>query len=663
MRILQAIFFFVGVLATNHAPAADVSWDGGAGSGSWQDADNWTDDALPAANQSAAIGDLPEGVGATVTLADETTAAGVELTAGAVVDTGSGRLILSEGVLASGEGSGLILRRFETPELAPSLDAASVTLIAGATLELENALARLATATPGTGSIGVVTLDAGTTLVATGGGVFRFDDDLEGNEATQLNNNGTLRVARPAGAPVEEVFTFLIESTDPGAVVNLTGDGGTGAIELEANTTLSIGVKSAPLTGPITLASGSVLSFAGEAINDGTIQGAGLVDAVGFVNNGLVRANGASPLVMGGPGTSFDLDGSTETGRLEALDGDLRIDVRLADNFGGEATIGANHQADFRFGWTLGGPATLNLNGAPGAPATLATSGIQSGATFFDGETIVRGTVNVAGEGQILGDATFFPSAEVHLADEDAQLALGGVVAIRQGAEFGGNGSVTLLAGGVTTLETGAAVSVPVVNAGTLHVDGAAFLEIYEQTSEGAFEITIGGVNTVDSLIVTGAALLDGQYGVTLTDGFVPSDGDVFAILLAGGGVGGEFSGVSAPLPTLPAGLDWAIDYTANEVLLSVFATGDPLDGDYNGDGVVNAADYTVWRDNEGSTTETAADGDGNGTVGPEDYDLWAANYGATTMSVAVPEPAGAAIVAACCLAAVRRRGGESHRQ
>jgi hypothetical protein len=51
---------------------------------------------------------------------------------------------------------------------------------------------------------------------------------------------------------------------------------------------------------------------------------------------------------------------------------------------------------------------------------------------------------------------------------------------------------------------------------------------------------------------------------------------------------------------------------------------------DYNSDGFVNAADYTVWRDNLGATG-IAPPGDGNGKDGVTqlDYDNWAANYGA----------------------------------
>ena len=41
--------------------------------------------------------------------------------------------------------------------------------------------------------------------------------------------------------------------------------------------------------------------------------------------------------------------------------------------------------------------------------------------------------------------------------------------------------------------------------------------------------------------------------------------------------------------------------------------------GDYSGNGVVDAADYTVWRDNAG------------GVFAPADYDVWADNYGASS--------------------------------
>ncbi len=50
--------------------------------------------------------------------------------------------------------------------------------------------------------------------------------------------------------------------------------------------------------------------------------------------------------------------------------------------------------------------------------------------------------------------------------------------------------------------------------------------------------------------------------------------------------------------------------------------------GDYNGDGSVDAADYTVWRNDEGSTTRLVADGDGSGKVDANDYEVWKNHYG-----------------------------------
>ena len=51
------------------------------------------------------------------------------------------------------------------------------------------------------------------------------------------------------------------------------------------------------------------------------------------------------------------------------------------------------------------------------------------------------------------------------------------------------------------------------------------------------------------------------------------------------------------------------------------------LPGDYNGDGVVDAADYTVWRDGVGSQ-ELAADGTRAGIVEDGDYTLWKEFFG-----------------------------------
>ena len=57
-----------------------------------------------------------------------------------------------------------------------------------------------------------------------------------------------------------------------------------------------------------------------------------------------------------------------------------------------------------------------------------------------------------------------------------------------------------------------------------------------------------------------------------------------------------------------------------------------PLDvADFNEDGVVDAADYTVYRDTLGDDTPqwSGADANGSGTVNILDYNVWDTNYGA----------------------------------
>jgi hypothetical protein len=65
--------------------------------------------------------------------------------------------------------------------------------------------------------------------------------------------------------------------------------------------------------------------------------------------------------------------------------------------------------------------------------------------------------------------------------------------------------------------------------------------------------------------------------------------------------------------------------------------------GDYNRDGYVDVADYSVWRNSLGSTTSLAADGNLNGVVDQGDYDLWRVHFGSSVagggLAATAPEP------------------------
>jgi hypothetical protein len=99
---------------------------------------------------------------------------------------------------------------------------------------------------------------------------------------------------------------------------------------------------------------------------------------------------------------------------------------------------------------------------------------------------------------------------------------------------------------------------------------------------------------------------------------------------------------IGAPLFGMDAeGEIYAIDWTGGDIFKII---ADPFPADYNHDGKISAADYTVWRDAYGSTTTLDADGNGNGVVDDSDFELWRDSYGDTldseaSASVLVPEP------------------------
>jgi hypothetical protein len=81
--------------------------------------------------------------------------------------------------------------------------------------------------------------------------------------------------------------------------------------------------------------------------------------------------------------------------------------------------------------------------------------------------------------------------------------------------------------------------------------------------------------------------------------------------------------------------------------------------GDYNADGDVNTADYTLWRSTFGSSNRLTADGNGNGVIDAGDYVIWRKNFdlaGGTAAAIAVPEPNTAGFVILLTLAMLCRR-------
>lgn len=98
------------------------------------------------------------------------------------------------------------------------------------------------------------------------------------------------------------------------------------------------------------------------------------------------------------------------------------------------------------------------------------------------------------------------------------------------------------------------------------------------------------------------------------------------------------------------------------------------ITGDFNKDGVVDAADYTVWRNSLGAVVPvgTGADGNYDGIVDEADYTLWKSTFGSGELppgglalaGSTVPEPASCLVIGGLALLAGgcrRRAEGRKH--
>jgi len=131
-----------------------------------------------------------------------------------------------------------------------------------------------------------------------------------------------------------------------------------------------------------------------------------------------------------------------------------------------------------------------------------------------------------------------------------------------------------------------------------------------------------------------------GNHGThTFADGLVLSSN---AILKGNGDIVGDVSGSAGAQVDVgdSAGVinvtgDWDNTGLALALELGNLAATFAAGGDYNNNGCVDAADYTVWRDNLGTMNELPNDPIGE-TIGPAQYDQWVENFGFLTVGQAV---------------------------
>ena len=324
---------------------------------------------------------------------------------------------------------------------------------------------------------------------------------------------------------------------------------------------------------------------------------------------------------------------------LEAINGDLTVVDALpgSDPFNGTINVGPGHQLHGRLGL---GPFEQHRCAEPRGGATS-----PQAAKVLGGLQILQGDVNVDQQSHFLAATDFLFSVNVNLPDADDTLRLFADATVSAGATFTGSGRLVNEAGNTLTLADDAQVGIRLDNAGHLVIGASAGQAqglAFEQTASGEWDVELDGtgLDEFDRLTLTGTASLAGRLNLSLVGGFAPVAGNSFEILTAAGGVTGVFSALTAPAL---ANANWQLLYNATSIVLRV-----ALAGDYNFDGVVDAADYVVWRKSLGQTGDgLAADGNADGVVDNWDHSVWTAHFGQTagsgsvgSLQSAVPEPA-----------------------
>jgi T5SS/PEP-CTERM-associated repeat protein len=521
---------------------------------------------------------------------------------------------------------------------------------------------------------GQVTIDGNQAIPA--GTTFQFSSDAD------LSVTGNLRVGNSVG---------------PGKLT-VVGSGSTFDVDGE----LSIGRAAQP--SMVTLANGAmgevnrvdvgVTTGAAELkIESGAVLSSQLSGQVGVspLTSGIATVTGAgsmwttgSPLNVGlsGDGTLIIDDGGSVAagdaviGFFPGSIGTVTVTGSGSTLAGGNLTVG--HSGIGLVGIENGGSIT-STNGfigrAPGSDAGISVTGAQS-TWKLSGRLSIGGNA-ISGQNGGEGALSIFPGGTVNVAQDivlfpDGLLRLAGGTLATASVSFEGGGVFDWDAGTLQVetfdgnlLNEGGTLA-PGASAGGTTIVG----DYTVQPGSGAIlQIEIGGTATAtefDFVNVTGNAMLAGELQLSLINGFLPSPTDEFIVFnaasllgfLTNAGNGGRLDTVDG-LGSFQVNYGPTSGFNPNQIVLTDFEFAG-LPGDYNDDGTVDAADYVVWRKNEGAPPGTLPNDSDGGVIRSAQYATWRANFGHTLGSglaegcdslVREPEPASLAVLSVALLA------------
>jgi hypothetical protein len=498
--------------------------------------------------------------------------------------------------------------------------------------------------------------DAGSTVTSSSG--VTIGHSSTGVAVINLVDGGTLTMGTGTSTTLNATGRINID----GGVADLkTLNQNGGKINLNSGSLSYLGHLTVGLNGllgtNLTLGPQTSLSLSGTAtVNPGSlllVVDGGSLTATTINNSGELRIDGLSATLS-----------ASSIGNSGTLRGNGRITANVNNAAAGDIRVGAGQQLRFSGGTTFSNSGDIVVLGSAGNPAEFIVNGVAS---------------NASATGLIVGrDA---------ILQFDAGLNNNGSLALNLGTndvfgDINNNGNIVVTGGAnatfyddvtqngsLTVSQVGSTTSVAVffgdfTGSGGSSGGGDIFFEGDLRPGASPAEVTYennvyfgGGANLAidiggliagtehDKVNVDGLLELDGNLTLSLIDDFNPQAGDSFDIL-DWTSLQGSFDNITVPY--IGSTLAWDVSqiYLSGEI--SVMAVP-PLPGDFNFDGVVDAADYVVWRKTNS--------GD------PLSYEEWSNNFnptpagaGGSTAGVAaeagVPEPA-SAILLLCALVAL----------
>jgi hypothetical protein len=460
-----------------------------------------------------------------------------------------------------------------------------------------------------------------------------------------FTNSGTVEVngslTFDATTVTTNKSTFTVKSA---ATLNITG----------STFTQSAGAFSISSAGTAALTSGGVFNYNGGSVD-------GLVSCVGTSKLNIGAGAG------GGGSFNFQFINNTLTGNV--LMGQL-ITVE-STNANGVASLAWTTSGFSNAGQiilTSSGTSARNSSLSVATGNTLTNTGEMDfqagvgGTRFLTTDALNNsGTLNVnAPTNMDRSSSALTNSGHIHIASgssltlsnfgsftqtagdsqDDGTLAVtpsSGDIKI-QGGILHGTGSVTgkLQVSGTGQIAPGDSIGTLSVTGNTSFSGGSLAVELGATGSPG----------TSDLLAITGNLTLSGSSALGVSGGAASG---YYTIVTYSGSLSGTFSSITA---------GYAADYSHSGQIRIVST---PLPGDYNNNGIVDAADYVVWR--KAGATDYLPNDITPGTVNASDYTVWRAHFGQSagggseaSAHAAVPEPTTLALLMFAAMGVFSRR-------